>query len=205
MSVAANRAARRRSRSRSASFRVDVLGDGGGARRVGRAARVVEAAGRDQAVRRVVPAVARVQVGRTAWSGKAAASTNAAGEQRLSRFYVRGAMLHLTNPKAILVWVSIVALSSNGAGVARRRRAGLHRDRVPVFGGYALVFSMDGARRLRARPARDGSVSCRRVRRGGDQAAGVERLTRQARASSSGGWRVAWANARRRPAAPPGV
>ena len=43
--------------------------------------------------------------GRTAWSGKAAASTNAAGEQRLSRFYVRGAMLHLTNPKAILVGV----------------------------------------------------------------------------------------------------
>ena len=33
--------------------------------------------------------------GRTAWSGKAAASLNAAGEQRLSRFYVRGAMLHL--------------------------------------------------------------------------------------------------------------
>ena len=56
--------------------------------------------------------------GRTAWSGKAAASTNAAGEQRLSRFYVRGAMLHLTNPKAILVWVSIVALSSNGAGAS---------------------------------------------------------------------------------------
>ena len=60
-------------------------------------------------------------------------------------------MLHLTNPKAILVWVSIVALSSNGAAA---RRAGPHRDRVLAFGGYALVFSMDGARRLYVRGRR---------------------------------------------------
>lgn len=93
--------------------------------------------------------------GRTAWSGNAATSLNAAGEQRLSRFYVRGAMLHLTNPKAILVWVSIVALSSNGAGAS-------HGAVVPgclvigclVFGGYALVFSMNGARRLYVRGRR---------------------------------------------------
>ncbi|BAX62806.1 lysine transporter LysE [Burkholderia stabilis] len=93
--------------------------------------------------------------GRTALSGTAAASPNAAGEQRLSRFYARGAMLHLTNPKAILVWVSIVALSSNGAGAS-------HGAVVPgcvvigclVFGGYALVFSMDGARRLYVRGRR---------------------------------------------------
>ncbi|MBY4800511.1 LysE family translocator [Burkholderia cepacia] len=93
--------------------------------------------------------------GRTAWSGKAATSLNAAGEQRLPRFYVRGAMLHLTNPKAILVWVSIVALSSNGAGAS-------HGAVVPgclvigclVFGGYALVFSMNGARRLYVRGRR---------------------------------------------------
>ncbi len=93
--------------------------------------------------------------GRTALSGTAAASLNAAREQRLSRFYARGAMLHLTNPKAILVWVSIVALSSNGAGAS-------HGAVVPgcvvigclVFGGYALVFSMDGARRLYVRGRR---------------------------------------------------
>lgn len=92
---------------------------------------------------------------RTALSGPPAAAANAAREQRLSRFYVRGAMLHLTNPKAILVWVSIVALSSNGAG-------GAHGAVVPgclaigclVFGGYALVFSMDGARRLYVRGRR---------------------------------------------------
>ncbi|WP_054928395.1 LysE family translocator, partial [Burkholderia sp. E168m22] len=93
--------------------------------------------------------------GRTALAGPPAAAANAAREQRLSRFYVRGAMLHLTNPKAILVWVSIVALSSNGAG-------GAHGAVVPgclaigclVFGGYALVFSMDGARRLYVRGRR---------------------------------------------------
>ncbi|EKS9883744.1 LysE family translocator [Burkholderia pyrrocinia] len=93
--------------------------------------------------------------GRTALSGTAAASLNAAREQRLSRFYARGATLHLTNPKAILVWVSIVALSSNGAGAS-------HGAVVPgcvvigclVFGGYALVFSMDGARRLYVRGRR---------------------------------------------------
>ncbi|MDN7426034.1 lysine transporter LysE [Burkholderia sp. AU16741] len=93
--------------------------------------------------------------GRTALSGPPATAANAAREQRLSRFYVRGAMLHLTNPKAILVWVSIVALSSNGAG-------GAHGAVVPgclaigclVFGGYALVFSMDGARRLYVRGRR---------------------------------------------------
>jgi len=93
--------------------------------------------------------------GRTAWSARSADTLNAAPEQKLSRLYVRGAMLHLTNPKAILVWVSIVALSSNGAGAS-------HGAVVPgciaigcvVFGGYALVFSTDSARRLYVRGRR---------------------------------------------------
>lgn len=93
--------------------------------------------------------------GRTALSATAAGSLQPAHERKLSRFYVRGAMLHLTNPKAILVWVSIVALSSNGAGAS-------HGAVVPgcvvigcvVFGGYALVFSTDRARRLYARGRR---------------------------------------------------
>ncbi|AXK61619.1 MULTISPECIES: LysE family translocator [Burkholderia] len=93
--------------------------------------------------------------GRTAWSPNAAATLKTTPGQRLSRFYARGAMLHLTNPKAILVWVSIVALSSNGSGAS-------HGAVVPgciaigcmVFGGYALVFSTDGARRLYVRGRR---------------------------------------------------
>ncbi|MCA8095122.1 LysE family translocator [Burkholderia anthina] len=92
---------------------------------------------------------------RTAWSPNAAAAPKTTPGQRLSRFYARGAMLHLTNPKAILVWVSIVALSSNGSGAS-------HGAVVPgciaigcmVFGGYALVFSTDGARRLYVRGRR---------------------------------------------------
>ena len=93
--------------------------------------------------------------GRTAWSPNAAATLKTTPGQRLSRFYARGAMLHLTNPKAILVWVSIVALSSNGSGAS-------HGAVVPgciaigcmVFGGYALVLSTDGARRLYVRGRR---------------------------------------------------
>ncbi len=93
--------------------------------------------------------------GRTAWSANAAATPKATADGKLSRFYARGAMLHLTNPKAILVWVSIVALSSNGAGAS-------HGAVVPgciaigclVFGGYALVFSTDAARRLYVRGRR---------------------------------------------------
>ncbi|MBF5013130.1 LysE family translocator [Burkholderia pseudomultivorans] len=90
---------------------------------------------------------------RTAMATPASSSASpASSEPRLARFYARGAMLHLTNPKAILMWVSIVALSSNGAGAS-------HGAVVPgcvvigcaVFGGYALVFSMDGARRLYVR------------------------------------------------------
>ncbi|WP_027782233.1 MULTISPECIES: LysE family translocator [Burkholderia] len=91
---------------------------------------------------------------RTALSGPPAASANAAREQRLSRFYVRGAMLHLTNPKAILVWVSIVALSSNGGGAHGAVVPGCLAIGCMVFGGYALVFSMDGARRLYVRGRR---------------------------------------------------
>jgi threonine/homoserine/homoserine lactone efflux protein len=75
--------------------------------------------------------------------------------ENLRRLYLRGALLHLTNPKAVLVWVSIVALSSNGAGAA-------HGAVIPgcavigcvVFSGYALVFSMDAARRFYTRTRR---------------------------------------------------
>jgi threonine/homoserine/homoserine lactone efflux protein len=75
--------------------------------------------------------------------------------QTLTSFYARGALLHLTNPKAILVWVSIVTLSSSSS-------VSTHGAVIPgcavigclVFGGYALLFSTDSARRLYARTRR---------------------------------------------------
>lgn len=93
--------------------------------------------------------------GRTALTKPAATSANAGQPQKLRTLYTRGALLHLTNPKAILVWVSIVALSSNNSGSA-------HSAVIPgcavigslVFSGYAVLFSMDSARRLYARTRR---------------------------------------------------
>ncbi|WP_028225601.1 LysE family translocator [Paraburkholderia ferrariae] len=100
--------------------------------------------------------------GRNALGTAAGAAAKAVQPEKLSSLYARGALLHLTNPKAILVWVSIVALSANGAGSA-------HGAVIPgcavigclVFGGYALLFSMDAARRfyVRTRRALEGGLA----------------------------------------------
>ncbi|TDV05514.1 LysE family translocator [Paraburkholderia caballeronis] len=101
-------------------------------------------------------------------SGRAAlvadvATVSAAGRvETLRRLYSRGALLHLTNPKAVLVWVSIVALSSNGAGSTQAAVVpGCVVIGCLVFGGYALLFSMDSARRLyrRTRRAMEGCLA----------------------------------------------
>lgn len=76
-------------------------------------------------------------------------------QQTLRTLYLKGALLHLTNPKAILVWVSIVALASNSSGAG-------HGAVIPgcafigslVFSGYAVLFSMEPARRLYVRTRR---------------------------------------------------
>jgi threonine/homoserine/homoserine lactone efflux protein len=93
--------------------------------------------------------------GRTALAPAVAASSKVDRPQALRSLYTRGALLHLTNPKAILVWVSIVALSSNNSGSA-------HGAVIPgcaligclVFSSYAVLFSMDSARRLYVRTRR---------------------------------------------------
>ncbi|MCP3727828.1 LysE family transporter [Paraburkholderia sp. CNPSo 3272] len=73
----------------------------------------------------------------------------------LTSVYLRGAMLHLTNPKAILLWVSIVALSSNGTASAHSAViAGCAAIGCLVFGGYAVLFSTDSARRMYVRTRR---------------------------------------------------
>jgi threonine/homoserine/homoserine lactone efflux protein len=87
--------------------------------------------------------------GRTALVPAAASPRKTDQPDTLKGLYLRGALLHLTNPKAVLVWVSIVALSSNGSGSA-------HQAVIPgcavigslVFSGYAFFFSMDSARRF---------------------------------------------------------
>jgi threonine/homoserine/homoserine lactone efflux protein len=100
--------------------------------------------------------------GRTALAASTAASSKADGATPLKRLYMKGVLLHLTNPKAVLVWVSIVALSSNSSGAT-------HGEIIPgcaligscVFSGYALLFSMDSARRFytRARRALEGCLA----------------------------------------------
>jgi len=75
--------------------------------------------------------------------------------QTLTSVYARGAMLHLTNPKAVLVWVSIIALSSNSTGSADSAViAGCAAIGCFVFGGYAVLFSADSARRMYVRTRR---------------------------------------------------
>lgn len=82
--------------------------------------------------------------------------------QALRALYVRGALLHLTNPKAVLVWASIVALSSDHASRSHGAViAGCAAIGVVVFCSYAVVFSMDTARRFytRTRRALDGCLA----------------------------------------------
>lgn len=100
--------------------------------------------------------------GRTALATTPASSPKDERTQTLTSVYSRGALLHLTNPKAILVWVSIVALSSNSSGST-------HSAVIPgcaligcvVFCSYAVLFSIDSARRLyvRTRRAMEGCLA----------------------------------------------
>lgn len=100
--------------------------------------------------------------GRTALAARASEASKAGQADTLRTLYVRGALLHLTNPKAVLVWVSIVALSSSNAGAARGAVIpGCAAIGSLVFGGYALLFSMDSARRfyMRTRRALEGCLA----------------------------------------------
>ncbi len=93
--------------------------------------------------------------GRNALATAAASAVKLERTQTLTSVYARGAMLHLTNPKAILVWVSIVALSSNSAGSSHSALiAGCAAIGCLVFGGYAALFSMNSVRRMYVRTRR---------------------------------------------------
>jgi threonine efflux protein len=66
------------------------------------------------------------------------------------RLYVRGLLLHLTNPKAILVWLSIVSLAVPATGGTSHTAPvvlGCMGIGVFVFSSYAVLFSTGTARR----------------------------------------------------------
>ena len=89
--------------------------------------------------------------GRSALAAKPVAPTSAEKPQSWRRLYARGALLHLTNPKAILVWISVMALASPAdAGHFRMIAvvAGCLCIGLIVFGGYAMLFSTSSARRI---------------------------------------------------------
>lgn len=70
------------------------------------------------------------------------------------RLFGRGCAMHLTNPKAIFVWLSIVAMAlPPGAQVVDSLRvvAACGCIGIAVFSGYALAFSTATARRIYAR------------------------------------------------------
>ena len=76
------------------------------------------------------------------------------------RLYVRGLLLHLTNPKAVLIWMSIVAMGAHPADVTQPGlanaaptqtwgvTAGCMLIGASVFASYALLFSTARARRV---------------------------------------------------------
>ena len=69
----------------------------------------------------------------------------------LKRLYIRGLLLHLTNPKAILVWLSIVSLSmspTSGTSHTAPVVLGCMAIGVTVFSSYAFLFSTASARRI---------------------------------------------------------
>lgn len=70
--------------------------------------------------------------------------------RRKRAMFARGAALHLTNPKAIFVWLSLVSLALPGGATthaALTMIAACAAIGVAVFGGYALAFSTAAARR----------------------------------------------------------
>lgn len=67
-----------------------------------------------------------------------------AGDVSLAQQYRRGALLHLTNPKAVLAWIAIVGITQSDGGngaVMAITLAGCFLLGIAVFQGYALVFA----------------------------------------------------------------
>ncbi|AJP58296.1 lysine transporter LysE [Pandoraea vervacti] len=88
--------------------------------------------------------------------------TDANGNLSLRRLYLRGTLLHLTNPKAVLGWMSVVALASGPDGALPVAVVpGCAALGLTIFCGYAMLFSTRTARRvhLRIRRGLDGCLA----------------------------------------------
>ncbi|MGC2958449.1 LysE family translocator [Paraburkholderia graminis] len=100
---------------------------------------------------------------RSALAPAALPAGDARQNEPLKRLYLRGLLLHLTNPKAILVWMSIVSLAMSPASGAHTSPVvlGCMAIGVSVFSSYALLFSTASARRvyLAIRRWLDGSLA----------------------------------------------
>lgn len=89
--------------------------------------------------------------GRSALRPASSVINGASANLSLRRLYSRGLLMHLTNPKAILVWISVVALASptnGGAPHMLMTVAGCIAIGMTVFGSYAALFSTPLARRV---------------------------------------------------------
>ena len=78
---------------------------------------------------------------RNAWRGRA---PNAAASSS-RRLFVKGLLLHLTNPKAILAWGAIYAIAlpvGSSASAIWTLFAALITTSMIVFWGYAMLFSI---------------------------------------------------------------
>jgi threonine efflux protein len=91
------------------------------------------------------------QAGRKALRGvQAAAGPAAQDDERFSRTWARGAAMHLTNPKAIVVWLSVVSLALPAGARQADALAFVGSCALlsaTIFCCYALAFSTDAARR----------------------------------------------------------
>jgi threonine/homoserine/homoserine lactone efflux protein len=88
---------------------------------------------------------------RSALSADSPLAQQASADESLKRLYMRGLLLHLTNPKAILVWLSIVSLSMSTTGGASHTGqvvSGCIAIGIVVFASYAVLFSTATARRI---------------------------------------------------------
>jgi threonine/homoserine/homoserine lactone efflux protein len=101
---------------------------------------------------------------RSAFSAGNVPAATARPDEPLKRLYLRGLLLHLTNPKAVLVWLSIVSLAMSPAGAPSHTLPvvlGCMAIGVTVFASYAVLFSTASARRIYAAIRRwlDGSLA----------------------------------------------
>jgi threonine efflux protein len=92
-----------------------------------------------------------VKSARSAFSPAPLATSAARPNEPLRRLYLRGLLLHLTNPKAVLVWLSIVSLAmSPASGPSHTLPVVLGCMAIggAVFSSYAVLFSTASARRI---------------------------------------------------------